>query len=282
MVCTQPTYLAGDHNHAWQRLLAEIAFEDLGHPSFCVASDAILAAYAHCQQTALVVDFGWSSLRIVPVIEGKPRLQAVQSHPLGGYALSRILQERLHHRHIPLFRPAPGLTEMQAFFHDRRVAVDIIGNCLSYASNTIHENFLYFLHDRPVDVQGEMGLLSALHFRELSEGDQTVPAVPQLIKMAIDECPDEAKRALWSNIVTSGGFSELNSFIANVQAETGKIADPVFDVQVKYPVMERCGGRHTVWTGGSILATSQVFPRFCVTREEWAEHGDSVMKAKFP
>jgi actin-related protein len=281
VVYTQPAHLPGEHNRSWQSCLAELGFETFGHPSVCIASDAVLSSYAHCQQTALVVDFGWSFLRIVPVIEGRPRLQAIQSHPIGGYALSRILCERLQKRHIPLFRPSVDLSESQLLFHDRRVSVDIIESCCSYAGNTLPENFLYFLHDRPVDVQSEMKLLAAIHFTELGgEGDETVLPIPQLIKRAIDDCPDDAKRPLWSNIVTSGGFSQLNSFLAAVQNGARQIADPVFDVQVKYPMAERCGGKHTVWTGGSIFATSRVFPRFCVTPEEWKESGESVFPLK--
>jgi actin-related protein len=272
IVYTQPAHLAGEHNRAWARTLAELSFETFGHPAVAIVSDSVLATYAHCLQTAVVVDFGWSCLRVVPVIEGHPIISAIQVHPIGGYAFTRVLSEQLQRRHISVARRDSDLSPGQLQIQDRRILEEIVQTNCTYAANTIDEDFLFFLHGRPVDVQFEMKLLASIHFNPLSgEGEEPIATAPQMIKQAIDKCPDTAKRALWENNVTSGGFSSLTSFISTLQNETRKISDTVFDENVRYPMIERCGGRHAVWTGSSIFASSSVFPRFCVTLPQWQE-----------
>jgi actin-related protein len=280
-VYSQPSHLAGDHNRLWSHTLAELSFERFQQPAIAVISDSVLATYAHCLQTAVVVDFGWSCLRVVPVVEGRPIFEAIQVHPIGGYAFTRILSDQLQSRRISIGPRESELSPAQLEVQRRRVLENIIQTNCSYAPNTIDEDFLYFLQGRPVDVQEEMKVLASAHFNELPGVDgETIATLPQMIKTAVDKSPDGAKRILWENIVTSGGFSSLTSFIATLQLETRKVADSFFDVIVRHPMLERCAGRHTVWTGGSIFATSAVFPRFCVTREEWAESGDAILNMR--
>ncbi|OHT08334.1 Actin family protein [Tritrichomonas foetus] len=281
---TQPAHLVStDHSRQWQKTLCEIGFEAMGNPGICISPDATLSTYAHCLQTALVVDFGWSSFRILPVIDGKVQYANAKIHPIGGFGLSQLLCEQLNVRSISLLPKNADISDGQNLLHQRKLSTDIIHNCCTFAKNTIEEDFLYFLPEqRPIDVKSEMQLISALHFNPIDSDDTTenVLPVPEMIKMAIDESPDDQKRDLWKNIVSSGGFSSLNSFIAKLKNETKKIADPVFQVQVQYPMHKMVAGDFLVWTGGSILASSHVFDRFCITKEEWEENGEAIMRVK--
>lgn len=278
---TQPAHLAGDHNRRWQNTLTEVSLEVLGHKGVSIVSDAVLATYAHCAQTALVVDFGWSSLRVIPVIEGQARTSAIRVHPIGGYTLSKILSKQLEKRSVHLVpRDSKGNIKML----EQCECVNMLAGCCSYAENTIDEDFLYFLDGRPLDVQFEMKLVAAIHFNELklsdAEGD-IVKALPALIKDSIDACPDDVKRQMWGNIVSAGGFSRSTGFLGRLQTELSKVADPTFTVKVQFPMADLAAGRNTVWVGGSIFASCErVFDRFCVTADEWREAGEAVLKIK--
>ena len=278
---TQPAHLFGEHNNAWQKVLAEVSFETLGHKSVSIVSDAVLATYAHCAQSALVVDFGWSCVRVIPVIEGHVETAAVHVHPIGGYALSEILSKQLEKRSVFL---GPKDRAGQVEMIERRNCVNMLEGCCSYAENTIDEDFLYFVDGRPLDVQFEMKLVAAIHFNELKLSDtdgDSVASLPHLIKAAIDGCPDHAKRQLWANVVTAGGFSKMVGFISRLQSELEKIADPVFKVGVQFPMSQLSAGKNTVWTGGSIFAScDRVFGRFCVTWDVWNEVGEPAMQIK--
>ena len=62
--------------------------------------------------------------------------------------------------------------------------------------------------------------------------------------------------------------------------EIKAIADPTFDVKVHYPMHQVVAGDFNVWTGGSILASSSIFQNFCVTKSEWDENGESIVRVK--
>ncbi|KAH0785631.1 Actin family protein [Histomonas meleagridis] len=282
---TCPSHLAStpDHRIMWQHALCEVGFETVNFSSVSLSNDAALSAYAQCLQTATVVDFGWSCLRVVPVIEGKPQYDQIKVHPIGGYGLTQLLLQQLGSRNIAVDPKNDIWTQSQFELNRRKTLTEILQNCCSFASSVIDEDFLYFLNGRPIDLKSEMTLISNLHFNQL-EGDSeedTVMPLPQLISSSINECSDTSKRKLWNNIVSSGGFSRLSSFIDKVQEELKSVADPIFDVRVLYPMHNLTGYENQVWTGGSIFSSSSIFPHFLVTKEEWFENGDSILNVKF-
>lgn len=290
---TRPAHLASsDHNLLWSKNLCEICFETIGHPSVCITPDATLASYAHCVQTSLVVDFGWSCVRVIPVLEGKIQPDCAQVHPIGGLVLSQLLCEQLKSRLDSTMPNEKSLnpeknenalrwSEGQVELYKRKITTDIIHTCCTFARNTIDEDYLYFLPGQsPADMKREMKLMSSLHFQLIGEDDKKENLLPELIKKSIDLSPDDYKRNLWNNIVTSGGFSSLNSFIAKLQNELKKIADPTFDVKVHYPMHQAIAGDFLVWTGGSIFASSSIFPNFCVSKSEYQENGESIVRVK--
>lgn len=282
---TAPAHLitTKEHSENWGKRICDVSFEKLDHPAICLSPDASLAAYAHCMQTATVVDFGWSCLRVIPVIEGKTQVDHIQIHPIGGYGLSQLLYEQLSTRNIPLVPKNPNWSDGQWALHQYRRATNIIESCATYAQNTLPEDFLYFLDGKPIDLQTEMKLQAALHWDEIDNDETTpgsVPPLPIMIQNAINECPDEHKRLLWKGIVTSGGFSAQASFIDKLQIELNKLVDPSIDNKINFPMHEMVRGSNTVWVGGSILASSSVFPRFLITKEEWKEYGESILSLK--
>lgn len=281
---TYPGHLASSSEHRlkWQSTLCEVGFEETGFHNISLVSDASLSAYAHCLQTALVVDFGWSSLRIVPVVEGIPQYNQIKIHPIGGFGLCQLLNEQLKLRNINTFNDQKLSNEQNEYFN-RRILTDILHSCCSFAQSVIDEDFLYFLNERPIDLKSEMTLISKIHFNEL-EGDtedDNVPSIIELIKSAINECNDVEKRNLWGNIVTSGGFAGLNSFIDNLQIGLKETSDPRFNVKVNYPMSCNISFDQMVWTGGSIFGSSSVFHHFLISKEDWEENGESLLNVKF-
>lgn len=287
---TQPAHLIGsDSSFSWSKTLLEVGFENISYPSICIAADASLGCYAHCMQTATVIDFGWSSMRITPVIEGKSHPEFSRVHPIGGFGLSHLLYQQLASRSVDLspksFVDNPfvsKLSEAQIAIHQRKLSTDVIHTCCTFANNALDEDFLYFLSGSgPIDLKNEMKVMSSLYFREIlsDETEQNVPSLPELIKSSISDSPDQSKRDLWSNIVTCGGFSSINSFVSKVQATTKKVAGD-FDVKVHHPMHRAIEGDLVVWVGGSIFASSSIFPRFCITKSEWEENGESIINVK--
>lgn len=279
---TQPAHLVGDKNFGsfWRSTIAQIGFENMGYENISVTSDATLAAYAHCFFTATVVDFGWSCTRVIPVIEGKPLYENAQVNIFGGLFMSQILSDRLSDRGIPL-APLNAGTKAQAILLEREAAADIIKQaCFFNRSEEFVKNAenIAYHNGKLIDVRTDMEILSQLPWRRVDIDDTTVLPLQQLCEAAVYPCPAAHKKQLWANMVTAGGFSSLDGFQTALLASFA--GDRSFERKVHCPMHEAVRGGPCVWTGGSILASSSFFPRFCVSRAEYQEYGENIMAVK--
>jgi len=73
-------------------------FELFDVPSMVLKKKSILALFSVGKTTGLVVDSGYECTRVVPVYEGLPFLYAVRSMPIGGWHVTRCLQQLLNER----------------------------------------------------------------------------------------------------------------------------------------------------------------------------------------
>ena len=287
-----PAYISRDDQITdWYKILSEISFNVFNYSSICITPDAILSSYAHCFQTATVVDFGWSSTRIIPVIEGKiPDPSSIQVHLIGGFALTQIFNQQMQSRHINLTSPS-SFTQEQKDLYERKSILELLKQHCTFSKNPSESDYRAYINgNRQIDLQSEISLLSSLHWinsnsfsNENSEqNDQSeiqICPIQELVEKAISS--STAKSALWNNIVTSGGFSTLDSYIDRLQTEISNyVKDGAIKPRVHFPMHKLNGGEYTVWTGGSILASSDIFPHFCVTKSEWEENGDTIFRIK--
>jgi len=102
--------------------LAEMCFEKLGVPALFFAKDAVLGAYATARATALVVDCGASSTRVVPVIDGWAEQGVMMTSPIGGDLLDAEFAKHLAAKH-PLQRLRPGYAVKRSYEANGDVAV---------------------------------------------------------------------------------------------------------------------------------------------------------------
>jgi actin-related protein len=134
-----------------------------------------------------------------------------------------------------------------------------------------------------INVQKEMEMLWSLLCQSVPTG-AAVPGRSRPIQdflyfsITNSNTPADVRRQLWGNIVLSGGFSALAGFGSFLE----KNAKPPGNYSAKVlPVRHRLiGGSNTVWAGGSILGSLDTFPDFCITKQEWQEHGARILQEK--
>mmetsp|Transcript_17156 Transcript_17156/g.58245 ORF Transcript_17156/g.58245 Transcript_17156/m.58245 type:complete len:421 (-) Transcript_17156:96-1358(-) len=80
--------------------LLKLSLESLGHPAVYLARSAVLSAFCHGKQTALVVDCGASACRVSPVVDGYQLTRSCTSSPRGGDWLEGRLLELLQQRGV--------------------------------------------------------------------------------------------------------------------------------------------------------------------------------------
>lgn len=301
---TQPTGLLNipESFNEWRRSMAEIAFEFSNHPLVSFQHDSALACYAHIKHTGLVVDFGWTNIRVIPVIEGHPLRRSIAMHTAGGLQLSNILFDQMTSKgkNVRTFldpKPADGFgtfyghagrnivsSQSQLNFCRRGVLIDIIKNHLRFdleekrkqQKETILD-YIYFMPGRePVDIQPEMEFLADILFEQTNETD----SLQQLISKAILSSPEPYQDILWKTIIPCGGLSSLPGYITKLEQKITEIAPPSVSPFVVPPVCKEASGGHTIWVGGSIVASMDSFPSVCITSQEWSEFGDSILHRK--
>jgi len=278
---TQPAHKVMNSNYGdrYRRMITEQAIETYGYSGISFSSDSTLASYAHCFETATVIDFGWSCLRIVPVVEGKPVYSAITIHIGGGSVLSEILTGNLHEIGLKLIPEGKHYSKIQSSIVQNQVASDmILQACYYYSKNQDSEQseHIAYLDTRIVDLSKEMKFLSEILWITKEGGDQIV-SLPALVEKSIGQAPDSFKKSLWRNIVTCGGFSQLSGFQAKLQEELTLNSTNMFEKCVNYPMSEIDQANFAVWVGGSILGSSHVFPRYVVNKSSWEEHGDIIL-----
>ncbi|KAM3226874.1 hypothetical protein ACQJBY_059071 [Aegilops geniculata] len=125
---------------------------------------------------------------------------------------------------------------------------------------------------------------------EIYNNDFTTP-LQDVIDKCIQSSPIDTRRALYKNIVLSGGSTMFKDFHRRLQRDLKKIVDvrvrasnarlggdakaqPVEVNVVSHPIQ-----RYAVWFGGSVLASTAEFYEACHTKAEYEEYGASICRS---
>ena len=281
VLVTQPSYLSGDAAafSSWRKGLCEAMFEFAQHPAVCLEHDSVLACFSHAAHTAVVVDFGWAALRVVPIQAGRPLLASMQKETrIGGLGLSNALESDFDRegRRVTTAFDLPSCTvmprESQRRYCQREVVKDILRSCLTFQPQIdmgVNKFEYYMPGHQLVNVEEKMKLYA-----------RSVP-VQMLMQAAItnEHTPADVRKQLWGNIVMSGGLSNLPGFGAWLEASQPGTKQ-AYMPKVMHARHRIVSGSNTVWAGGSILASLDTFQEFCITKQEWEETGENILQSK--
>lgn len=279
----------------------EIMFETFNVPGLYIAVNSVLALAAgyttsKCEMTGVVVDVGDGATHVVPVADGYVIGSSIKSIPIAGKDVTSFIQQLMRERgeKVP---PEDSLDVA------RRVK-----EMYCYTSSDIVKEFnkhdkepgKYIKQWRGIkpktgapyscDIGYERFLGPEVFFNpEIYSSDFTTP-LPVVIDKCIQSAPIDTRRALYKNIVLSGGSTMFKDFNRRLQRDLKKIVDarsatsdgllaggakaqPVEVNVVSHPIQ-----RFAVWFGGSVLASTPEFFAACHTKEEYEEYGASICR----
>lgn len=279
----------------------EIMFETFNVPGLYIAVQAVLAIAAgyttsKCEMTGVVVDAGDGITHIVPVADGYVIGSAIKSIPIAGRDLTLFVQQLMRERgeNIP---PEDSLEVA------RRIKEAYCYTCADIVKE-------FGKHDRDpekyikqwtgtkpktgarysCDVGYERFLAPEVFFNpEIYSSDYTTP-LPVVVDKCIQSSPIDTRRALYKNIVLSGGSTMFKDFPRRLQRDIKKIVDArigasdarlggeVKSQAVDVNVVGHPIQRFAVWFGGSVLASTPEFYTACHTKEEYEEYGPSICR----
>ena len=96
------------------------------------------------------------------------------------------------------------------------------------------------------------------------------------MRNSIMKCDVDIRKELYANTVLTGGTTMLSGIADRMQKEISALAPPTMKIKVIAPPEPAYG----VWRGGVKLAAHPSFPQMWVSRQEYEEHGPSIVHRK--
>ncbi|EFJ49440.1 actin-related protein Arp3 [Volvox carteri f. nagariensis] len=293
--------------------LAEIMFETFNVAGLYVGVQAVLALYAGWaiagradrdaakHLTGTVVDVGEGVAHIIPVVDGFVLEGAIKCLPLAGRAVTSFVQQMLRERGEPV--PPEMSLELCRRIKEGHcyVAPDMLREFGRYDKDPGKYHRTLKLHnpragaDFTVELGYERFLAPEVFFSPgiCSSAPQGTPSLPRAVDDVIQACPIDTRRALYGNVVLSGGSTMFKNFgrrlAADLTAATSRRLQPgatapprvatlvAIDINVRSHAMQR----YAVWFGGSLVACDPGFGAVCHTREQYQEHGPSICRTNY-
>lgn len=283
---------------------AEIMFESFGVPGLYIAVQAVLALAASWQSrelserslTGLVIDSGDGVTHAIPVAEGYVIGSCIKHIPIAGRDITYFIQSLLRERESSI-PPEQSLETAKAIKEQFcYVCPDIAKEFAKYDGDP--EKWLKAFRSQhavtkapfSVDVGYERFLGPEIFFHpELANPDFTT-SISETVDTAIQACPIDVRRGLYSNVVLSGGSTMFKDFGRRLQRDLkrqtearlkisqelsqGRITPKPMEVQVITHKMQR----YAVWFGGSMLASTPEFYTVAHSKADYMERGPSICR----
>ena len=105
--------------------------------------------------------------------------------------------------------------------------------------------------------------------------------LPLVVDEVIQNCPVDARKALYRNVVLSGGTTMFDKFDSRLQRDLRqlvqeRLGDRSSKIEVNVVSHER--QRYAVWYGGSIVGSSPQFAQVSISKKQYDEEGPSICR----
>ncbi|KAH9652780.1 actin 1 [Citrus sinensis] len=253
--------------------MVEIMFEGFEIPATYVAIQAVLSLYASGRTTGIVMDSGEGVTHVVPIYEGYALPHAIQRLELAGKDLTDYLTMNLTKDGYIFTTSA-----------EREIVRDIKER-LSYVAMDFEKELAMSKESSQLDKQyelpdGQVITIGAAQFKapevlfDPSRMGLETEGAHEILVRAIMRSDMDVRREMYGNVVLSGGTSLIPGLPDRLAKELCNLASPGVGVRVVAPPQRL----HSVWIGGSILASLSTFQQMWITKEDYME-SDKVDRA---
>jgi len=288
----------------------ELMFERFRVPALFIAKSPVLSSFAVGRATSVVVDSGAAGTLAVAVLDGYCLIKGIQRSSAGGEKLSadlrRLIIEGKHVELRPPFsvqkkeirggrfevltRNFPNTTASYTDFSIRSIVDDVKESLLKVSDTPyIEEAFAniaplsYELPDgKTLDLGGERFRLTEQLFSAALAGTEptgeAILPVQQLVLKVVQQCDADLRKDLFAGLVVTGGNSLMSGFAERLQKELADLSAYKCKLVQTAGIERRCG----TWIGGSILGSLGSFQQMWMSKQEYDEHGKSLVERKCP
>jgi actin-related protein 3 len=284
---------------------AEIMFESFNVSGLYIAVQAVLALAASLTSkkrsadntlTGTVIDSGDGVTHVIPVADGFVIGSSIKSVPIAGKDLTLFVQQLMRERaeKIP---PEDTLDAARRVKEEYSyVCSDVVKEFGKYDNEpSKYVKQLMGMHQRTqqpwqCDVAYERFLGPEVFFHpEIYSSDYLTP-LPEVVDQCIQMSPIDTRRALYKNIVLSGGSTMFKDFHRRMQRDIKRIVDGrvahhealsgghMKATEMEVNVLSHQMQRFAVWFGGSVLASTPEFYGACHTKADYEEYGPNICR----
>ena len=258
--------------------MAEVMFEKFGFKGIKFGVQALLALFCEGLETGLVMDSGDGVSHTIPVVKGfvlddyVQRLNVAGSHVttylgkllmIAGYAFNSSADYEIL-RHM----------KENAWYVSYNIERD-----RKLARETWVVNIDYRLPDKKKIVIGRERFEAPECLFNPGLVDVEKVGIPEMIFETIVACPMDNRPLLYNNIVLSGGSTMFPGYPTRVSKDLHSIFKEKimkgkdYEHNIKINVKDSFKRKHSVFTGGSVLAGIPVLN--WISKAEYAEKGES-------
>lgn len=251
-------------------------FETFNVPAMYVAIQAVLSLYSAGRTTGIVCDSGDGVTHTVPIYEGFSIPHAVDKIQLAGRDLTNFMAKLLMERgysftssaELEIVRDIKEKTCLVALDYDAAMKA-------ANESSTYEKN--YELPDgKVITIGNERFRCPEYLFKPLEMNGRELPGIHELTYRSIQECDVDVRRDLYQNIILSGGTTLYEGMGERLLKEVENKAPKSITVKV----IASPDRRFAVWRGGSTLTSLSTFASMWITKEDYEEHGASIVHRK--
>lgn len=247
---------------AYRQRLTEALFESFDFRSVFYVSQPLLAAYSSGYSNCLVVDSGYSNTGILAVKNLYPLAESERVLPMGGRNVDRYL------RHLSGDKLA-AYNEADL----RYLKVNYCSVASSFPKSTDHfYNQITMPDGKRITLGEELTLAPEMLFNPSLGGLPDVMPIDQAAIRSALSLEENDAYAVLETVVLSGGNTAFPGTASRMQMGIATRTVPRINKQV----VKHNQGIEAVWLGGTIIASTQTYPKICITREAYKERGSTV------
>jgi len=256
--------------------MTQIMFETFNVPNLYVAIQAVLSLYSAGRTTGIVCDSGDGVTHTVPIYEGFAIPHAVSRIQLAGRDLTKFMAKLLTERGYNFVSTAEleivrDIKEKTCF-----VALDYEA-AMKQAQDSSSMEKTYELPDGKVITIGNARFRCPEYlFKPLEMNGREFDSIQDLTYKSIQECDVDVRRDLYQNIILSGGTTMFEGIGERLLKEIEARAPKSITVKV----IASPDRRFAVWRGGSTLTSLSTFASMWITKDDYDEHGATIVHRK--
>nr|AIK25770.1 actin I [Uroleptopsis citrina] len=256
--------------------VTQIMFETFNVPNLYVAIQAVLSLYSAGRTTGIVCDSGDGVTHTVPIYEGFAIPHAVSKILLAGRDLTKFMAKLLTENgynfvstaELEIVRDIKEKTCYVALDYDAELKK-------AQDSNSLEKK--YELPDgKVITVASARFRCPEYLFKPLEMNGREFDSIQDLTFKSIQECDVDVRRDLYQNIILSGGTTLFEGIGERLLSEIESRAPKSITTKV-IASPER---RFAVWIGGSTLTSLSTFASMWITKEDYDEHGATIVHRK--